>query len=113
MLPNGLPKVLETMLEAMIEQHTVSSWNIAGGNKFTNITIRFHTGVMTEVNNSEVVKYKRISKHQMDRDKLRSDRWKGHLSHSETLDQGHTESALDTQNTANSQNNIAPRQPHT
>ena len=43
----GLPKVLETIMDSMISESEVSSWYIKGGPEFTQLTIRFDNAAMT------------------------------------------------------------------
>ena len=80
----GLPKVLETMLQNAVSDLTLLSWNINGKDNITHINIRFcmegcSTGSETETKfmDNQSVKYKRVSKSQQVRDKQRAESHEG------------------------------------
>ena len=70
-----LPKALHNLLVKMVEDYTLTTWNISGGQHFTSITIRFDTAAMMDTAVQQV-KYKRVSQHQMARDRQRAAQWR-------------------------------------
>ena len=80
---DGLPLVLEKTLETLLEGYTMSSWNIRGGNEFTQVTLRFAVSgpKMDTIDNRY---YKRKSRSQVVRDSVRLGEWKN-KHHNEAL----------------------------
>lgn len=71
----GLPKVLEVMLDNMLSDSSLSSWFVKGGHDFTQITIRFDTSAMTQ-NTEDKIMYKKVSKRKIERDSNRAEQWR-------------------------------------
>jgi hypothetical protein len=67
---SGLPKLLEMFMEQTLNEHQVSSWNIRGGNIYTEITIRIGMSTVTK----DTVKYRKVPPSRINRDKQRATR---------------------------------------
>ena len=67
-----IPKQLENALESLFEENLLSSWTIQGFTNQTTVTLRFK---MEDTVTEDTVKYRRVSKSQMDRDRDRAKAW--------------------------------------
>ncbi len=67
-MTDKLPKVLVVMLENILDDHMLSSWQFRGGPLYTQLTIRFTHGEVADDMNE--VKYRRIPPSQILRDKI-------------------------------------------
>ena len=65
---DNFPKALEAMLVNLLEDYELTSWNIKGGNLFTQVSIRFGAEAMCD-NTVEHVSYKKMSKARNQRDR--------------------------------------------
>ncbi len=68
---NGLPYTLETMLDKLLEENVLTSWNIQGKEFYTQVSLRFSMHDSTHMDNT-FMKYKRATPSQIKRDKIRS-----------------------------------------
>ncbi len=74
-----LPKILVVMLENILNDHALSSWQFKGGPLYTQLTIRFTQGDMAD--DIEDTKYRRISPSQQHRDKMRVQKFLNEKDH--------------------------------
>lgn len=91
----GLPFVLENTLENLLMQNALSSWIMKGGNKFTQVCLRFKSENMaTSASNAEV-QYRRTAPSRLARDRLRaSERQQVHLDNNNQHEQRYTETSI-------------------
>ncbi len=64
-----LPKVLVTVVDNILDEHVLSSWQFKGGPLYTQLTIRFSPGDMDNTDSN--MKYRRIPPSQILRDHIR------------------------------------------
>ena len=76
MMDTYLPKPLQTTLDALVVNNTLSSWKITAGEQFIQVTIRFST-TLTDANITNV-KYRKASPSRILRDNIRA---KEHQEH--------------------------------
>ena len=62
--------MLESLLVNILDKYQVSSWNIRGGNVFSEVTIRFNMAAATD----DTVKYRKVPPSRMTRDRQRAKR---------------------------------------
>ena len=75
---NQLPKVLVQTLDTLLDEHGLSSWQVRGGDIYTQVTLRFN---MAERSTEESV-YRKVSDRRLARDRDRARQWRQH--HEET-----------------------------
>ena len=66
----GLPHMLQSLLANILDNHQVSSWNIRGGNVFSEVTIRFNMAAASD----DIVKYRKVPPSRLTRDMQRAKR---------------------------------------
>ena len=71
MTHKGLPNILDNTLDTLLDKYIVTSWGVKGGNRFTEVTIRFNMASMPQGN----IKYRREPPSRMARDKARANRY--------------------------------------
>ena len=69
----GLPKILEVTLEALLKDISMSSWQIRSGKDCTQVTLRFSMSAMT-VEAVVDSHYKKMTPSQMSRDRSRKEK---------------------------------------
>ena len=75
MVVKGLPVALETTLNALSSDHDLSSWQIRGGLEFTQVTLRFSTG-LKGTPQMDIQQYRRMSESQITRNRDRAATWR-------------------------------------
>ena len=70
MTQKGLPNILDNTLNTLLEKYIITSWNVKGGNRFTEVSIRFNMASMPHGD----MKYRREPPSRMARDKVRAAR---------------------------------------
>ena len=73
MASNGLPNILNTMLDTLLAENIVISWNIRGEKDYTQLSIRFGNGKEGAVND---IAYRKAPPSRVTRDKQRQYNWK-------------------------------------
>ena len=68
-MDNKLPKLLVVMLDKLLEEGPISTWNIRGGPHFTQVTIRFPSEDMADRGE---IQYRRTPPSQLQRDRTRA-----------------------------------------
>ena len=66
----GLPKVLENTLDTLLKEYSLSSWQIRGGEIYTQVTLRFPASAITA--ETGTVQYRRAPPSRVKRDQFRS-----------------------------------------
>ena len=71
-----MPNVLESMLEQLFKDNSLSSWSINGKDNFTQVTLRFFVGLSDMDVLDKTVKYKKMTLSQRRRESQRSQVYK-------------------------------------
>ena len=70
---DGLPLMLETVMNALLESNSVDSWSMRGLMDYSQLTLRFKMAPDSIA--IENYTYKKKSQKQVDRDRNRSETW--------------------------------------
>ena len=72
---NGLPQMLRNMIDTLLCDNTLESWQIRGGEMHTIVTlkVKMTTGTFSSVENDH---FKRKSMSQIERDRVRAGQWR-------------------------------------
>ena len=76
----GLPMVLENSLDSILSSNTITSWNIKGGPKFTQVTMRFNVAAILPGDIDQ--QYRRTSPSRQARDRKRANERQSTDTHS-------------------------------
>ena len=72
MSTNTIPKILKDMLDTLLMDNAIVSWNIRGDNDMTNLNIRFANNMADNMD----IAYKKVSQSRIKRDNKRQSEWK-------------------------------------
>ena len=118
----GLPKVLENSLNTILDDLSVSSWNMKGDDGSMQVWIRFRTDVDTQtaLNNTNIT-YRKVPPSQVNRNRDRASNWQNKQTekitdhtmdnefendHNKEMPPSHTGSALNKNQDCETQTNI-------
>ena len=85
---NTIPKILKNMIDTLLVDNAIVSWNIRGDDSMTNLNIRFTNNMADNMD----IAYKKVSQSRITRDNKRQREWKA------TKEQHNTHTLMDMGN---------------
>ena len=84
----GIPLILKTSLEVLLQENVISSWQIKGGPKYSQVNIRFRSSTIDMPIVTEEVQYRRAPPSRINRDRERAmDRGYGRIHRESQTDE--------------------------